>query len=311
MLQSAAVQTLHSLSPRVKAALLALFVTLLWSSSWVLVKFGLDRLPALTFAGLRYTLAFVILLPLLFAPARRTELRSLTRRDWGLLALLGLVYYTLTQGALFVGLNYLAANTLSLLMTLSGISIALSGRLFLGERLSGLQWSGVFVSIGGALLYFGNIPGVSGLGLLVGALALLANTGGAVLGRAVNRTAAISPLLITVVSMGVGSLILLAAGIASEPFPALGAQDLLLLVWLAAANTALAFTLWNLTLRTLTVAQSSMINNTMLIQIAVLAWIFLGEHLSWVQIAGLLVAAVGAALVQISPRRVIEAGTGS
>jgi len=73
----------------------------------------------------------------------------------------------------------------------------------------------------------------------------------------------------------------------------------------------LAFTLWNLTLRTLTVAQSSMINNTMLIQIAVLAWIFLGEHLSWVQIAGLLVAAVGAALVQISPRRVIEAGTGS
>jgi len=311
MLQSAAVQTLRALSPKVKAVLLALFVTLLWSSSWVLVKFGLDRLPALTFAGLRYTLAFVILLPLLFAPARLAELRSLSRRDWGLLALLGLVYYTLTQGALFVGLNYLAANTLSLIMTLSGISIALAGRLFLGERLSGLQWSGVFVSIGGALLYFGNIPGVSNLGLLVGGLALLANTGGAVLGRAVNRTSAISPWLVTIVSMGVGSLILLAAGMVSEPFPALDVQDLLLLLWLAAANTSLAFTLWNLTLRTLTVAQSSMINNTMLIQIAVLAWIFLGEHLSWVQIAGLLVAAVGAALVQISPRRVIEAGTGS
>ncbi|HEY4717878.1 MAG TPA: DMT family transporter [Anaerolineales bacterium] len=311
MLQSAAVQALLSLSPKVKAVLLALFVTLLWSSSWVLVKFGLDRLPALTFAGLRYTLAFAILLPLLFAPARLAEFRSLSRRNWGLLALLGLVYYTLTQGALFVGLNYLAANTLSLIMTLSGISIALAGRLFLGERLSGLQWSGVFVSIGGALLYFGNIPGVSNLGLLVGGLALLANTGGAVLGRAVNRTAAISPWLVTIVSMGVGSLILLAAGTVSEPFPALDVQDLLLLLWLAAANTSLAFTLWNLTLRTLTVAQSSMINNTMLIQIAVLAWIFLGEHLSWVQIAGLLVAAVGAALVQISPRRVIEAGTGS
>ncbi|HKY79189.1 MAG TPA: DMT family transporter, partial [Anaerolineales bacterium] len=137
MLQSAAVQALLSLSPKVKAVLLALFVTLLWSSSWVLVKFGLDRLPALTFAGLRYTLAFAILLPLLFAPARLAEFRSLSRRNWGLLALLGLVYYTLTQGALFVGLNYLAANTLSLIMTLSGISIALAGRLFLGERLSG------------------------------------------------------------------------------------------------------------------------------------------------------------------------------
>jgi len=103
----------------------------------------------------------------------------------------------------------------------------------------------------------------------------------------------------------------LAAGLASEPFPVLGGQELLLILWLAAANTALAFTLWNLTLRTLTAAQSSVINNTMLIQIAVLAWIFLGERLSGVQIAGLLIAAAGTALVQVGPRRVIEKGVRS
>lgn len=298
---------LRTLSATSKAILQALAVTVLWSSSWVLIKLGLNTLPALTFAGLRYTVAFLLLLPLLLPRKPRAELRSLTRGDWGLLVLLGLVYYTLTQGSQFVALDYLPANTLSLMLTLSGISIALAGRFFLSERLSALQWGGVVVSIAGALVYFGNIAGLSGIGLSFGALALVANTAGAVLGRAINRTAAISPLLVTVVSMGAGSLILLAAGVASEPFPQLSLSDLLLILWLAAVNTALAFTLWNLILRTLSAAQSSMINNTMLIQIAVLAWIFLGERLSGLQIAGLLVAAIGAALVQASPRRIVEA----
>lgn len=36
----------------------ALFVTFLWLLSWVLIKIGLHDVPALTFAGLRDTLAF-------------------------------------------------------------------------------------------------------------------------------------------------------------------------------------------------------------------------------------------------------------
>ena len=39
------------------ALLQALFVTFLWSTSWVLIKLGLRDIPALTFAGLRYGLA--------------------------------------------------------------------------------------------------------------------------------------------------------------------------------------------------------------------------------------------------------------
>ena len=34
----------------------ALFVTFLWSTSWVLIKVGLKEIPAISFAGLRYTL---------------------------------------------------------------------------------------------------------------------------------------------------------------------------------------------------------------------------------------------------------------
>lgn len=280
----------------------ALFVTFLWSTSWVLIKQGLGEIPPFLFAGLRYSLAFLFLLPLLARASLRQELRDLKRADWAWLLLLGLVYYTLTQGSQFLGLSYLPANTLSLLLTLSGVTIAIGGLLFLGEKLSGVQWLGVAVSIAGALVYFGRVEGLSQIGLWVGLIAVLSNTGGALLGRRVNRSAHISPSLVTLVSMGFGALLLLGLGLSLESFPTLGLREWAIVFWLAAVNTALAFTLWNRSLQKLSAAQSSVINNTMLIQIAILAWVFLGERLGPLQIAGLAIALFGTILVQLRPR---------
>jgi len=57
-------------------------------------------------------------------------------------------------------------------------------------------------------------------------------------------------------------------------------------------------------LRTLTAMESSIINGTMLIQIAILAWIFLGEGISLQEIIGMAVAAAGAVLVQLRARTI-------
>ena len=61
------------ISPHAKAVLQALFVTFLWSTSWVFIKFGLTNIPVLTFAGLRYSLAFLCLLPLVLQPVHLKE----------------------------------------------------------------------------------------------------------------------------------------------------------------------------------------------------------------------------------------------
>ena len=45
------------------------------------------------------------------------------------------------------------------------------------------------------------------------------------------------------------------------------------------------------------------VNNTMLIQIALLAWAFLGESLGGRQIAGLVVASLGTLVVQVGAGR--------
>ncbi|MFA5552423.1 MAG: EamA family transporter, partial [Trueperaceae bacterium] len=68
-----------------RAVLQALLVTFLWSTSWVFIKVGLEEIPALTFAGLRYALAFLLLLPLAFRGEVRKSIARLTRREWLLL----------------------------------------------------------------------------------------------------------------------------------------------------------------------------------------------------------------------------------
>ena len=286
-----------------QAILQSLLVTLLWASSWVLIKFGLQAdLPPLTFAGLRYTLAFLVLLPFALAnPERRRSLAALPGATWRRLALLGLLLYTLTQGAQFVGLSLLPAATLTMLLNLTPIVVAVLGIALGGERTTAGQWGGTLLSMLGAVIYFFplDLPQGQALGLAVGMLGVLANSAAALLGRGVNRGGRLSPLLITTVSMGVGGLLLLAVGAAIQGFGALGPRQWAIIGWLAVVNTAFAFTLWNHTLRTLTAVESSIVANLMLPQIAVLAWVFLGEALTLRQIVGLALVGVGTLVVQL------------
>jgi len=113
--------------------------------------------------------------------------------------------------------------------------------------------------------------------------------------------------------MGIGAICMLAVGLGSQGLPAISLKGWGIIVWLAVVNTSFAFTLWNHTLRVLSATESSIINNTMLIQIAVLAWVFLGEPLGTVEILGLLAVAFGTAVVQRerqkqkpSPRREVR-----
>lgn len=290
-----------TLSPLAQARLQALFVTFLWSTSWVLIKVGLEDIPPLTFAGLRYSLAFLCLLPLFVRPARRASLHALSRREWGRLLGLGVLFYAVTQGAQFLGLLYLPAVTVSLLLNFTTITVALLGVLLLAERPAPWQWGGVGLSLLGALLYFFPValPARELFGMAVVGLGVVANALSAVLGRAINRGGQIAPLTVTVVSMGIGAALLLLAGLATQGLPALSLQSWAIIGWLAVVNTAFAFTLWNQTLRTLSAVESSIINSTMLVQIALLAWLFLGERLTWQEIAGLALAVVGVLLVQL------------
>ena len=88
-------------------------------------------------------------------------------------------------------------------------------------------------------------------------------------------------------------------GLVTEGMPTISLRNWGFILWLAGINTALAFTLWNHTLRTLTATESSICTGTMLVWIPILAVVFLGEQVTVKQVIALVAVGAGTLLVQL------------
>ena len=193
----------------------ALFVTFLWSTSFIIIKWGLIEIPPITFAGLRYILAFFCFIPFIINRKYINEIKQLKTSQWKKLILLGVVFYTFTQGAQFLGLSLLPSVTVSLMLNFTPLIVAIMGIFLLSEKPSILQWFGSALFIVGIITYFFPISLIANqsLGLIIMLIGVFANAGSAIIGRDINRNKDISPLVVTFISMGVGAIILIIIGI--------------------------------------------------------------------------------------------------
>jgi drug/metabolite transporter (DMT)-like permease len=279
--------------------LVAVLVTLLWSSSYILIKIGLRDLPPLTFAGLRYFVGFLSLVAV-HRLQRQPLTRALPRATWRALFALGIVAFAISPGAIFLSLSLLPVITANLVFQ-AGIPllVAFSGGLFLGERTTRRQWLGVALTVLGVYLTFpARLAGSEIAGIL---LALLAAAGGAasnLLTRYVMRSSVLPASEVTMITVGIGSVLLLGVGLAVEPTPSFSARSIGLLLWLGIANTAVAFTLWNFALRTLQALEAGVIATAQVIEVTLLAWWFLSEPLGPARLIGALIIVAGVILVQ-------------
>jgi len=302
----------HTDRERLVAAAQALFVTFLWATSWVLIRIGLTDLDLrpLSFAGLRYALAAALLAPIGWRALRRARRGGhgrLDRRVLGRLAVLGLFLYAVAQGAQFAALSVLPAAAVGLVLSSIPLWVTAGAWVRGAEVATRGQLLGIGLLLAGAALYFGpfDVGPLGWLGLLAAIVCAFASTIGQHLSRDMNRDESArlgGPAGLTAVSMAIGAVLLLGVGLALEGWPALDLRGWAIVGWLAAVNTAFAFTLYNHTLRVLTAIESSVITNTLLIMVAVMAWLFLGESLAARQVAGLLLASTGAMVVQLVPR---------
>lgn len=284
-----------------RALVAALTVTVLWSSSWILIRWGLDdeALEPITFAALRYGLAAIVLAVwVVWRPTARSNLREIDRGSFLRIVALGLVFYAVTQGAQFVAIDNQPAATTSLVLSWTPLLVAGLGGRLLAETASPRQYLGAVLVAAGAWLYFSGDLGATTAGMTAALIGLGANVAASLMGREVNRRQTLGAATVTVLSMGVGALVLAIVGLVVEGWPSLTWRAGLIIAWLALVNTALAFTLWNFSLRQLSALESSAINNTMLIQIALLAWLFLDESLGWSEGAGILLVSAGIVLAQ-------------
>ncbi len=292
--------------PRLSAALQAVFVTILWATSWVLIKIGLTDIPPLLFAGLRYSLGAVVLLTIYWRSPNRIAPQQITKSTWTLLAVYGIIYYTFGQGTQFISLKFLPAVTTNLILGNIPIAVAILSIIVLKEVPTKFQWGGIALSLTGILLYFLPVQVVPAQwpGILAALIGVLTNAGASILGRDLNRKGELPALWITLISMGIGAPLMLAIGLSTAPLPSISLANWLIIAWLAVVNTAFAFTLWNHTLKTLTATESSMINTLMIVEIPFLATLFLGERVTGKELAGLVLVMAGIALVQLSTLKI-------
>jgi len=284
-----------------KAIIMAAVVTTIWSTSWIFIKIGLQEIPALPFATLRYFFAFLILLPWLIKTPTRQVIRAFGWKDWLILAGLSMLTYPLNQGGLFIALSYLPNTTVSLLQNFSPVFIALLGSLLLKETVNRTQYMGMAVLLSGALVFFLPLEStnLSAPGLIASLVTLFSNVIGSVYARKLLRAGTYPVIIFTGVCMGIGSVVMMVVSHAWEWIPRVSLTMWGILIFLSVVNTALAFNVWNTALQRLTAFEANIINNTMLVQIAILSWIFLGDVITWKMAVGMLLVMGGAVLVNL------------
>ncbi len=281
------------------ALLQGLFVTFLWSTSYILIKKGLQELPPLTFAAYRYMISSIFLLAAAFFRKGRINLK--VKKGLPKLFLLGLFGYSVAQGLQFLGLSYLPAVTVTFLLNFTPGIVLIFGIVFLKESPALLQLIGMIVALFGAYFYFAApLSGTEFFGIIV---TLISGTGWAaymVLSRHFLKEDGFGSLNLTALSMFFGAVVLMISALLIEGPRGLSLYEGGIILWLSLVNTSLAFMLWNHALKRVKAFELSILQNTMLIQIGILAWIFLDEAITALKITAMAIVFVGVIIVQIA-----------
>ena len=111
-----------------------------------------------------------------------------------------------------------------------------------------------------------------------------------------------SVITLTACSMAAGAVMLLGTTVYTRNIVPVSFTGWIIILWLSVMNTALAFALWNHALKTLRAYEQSILQNTMLVQIALLSFIFLHDPLNLQKILGMIMVLIGVLIVQYRPR---------
>jgi len=286
----------------------AVLVTILWSSSYVFIKLGLEEVPPLYFAAVRYTLAFAILATIdlsAHGSGKKSNEGHTPRASPLVLLVAGIAGYTIAQGFQYVGLFFLPAVTTSFLLNFTPVFVLLIGYVAFSEKPSRLQVYGLVAAIVGAYLFFSDR--ISWQGEWLGVVVVLASGLGwaayVVIVRQLQVTRVLSSLRLTTTTMGAGVAGMLVLSAATEGFVPLAFNLVLAVVWLATINTALAFFLWNWVLKTLPSYELTMVQSLMLVEIAIFALVFLQETITASMAVGMALVFAGVLTVQLRSRQ--------
>ncbi len=256
----------------------------IWGSTWLAIKLGLRDLPPLSFAGIRFAAAAVILFGIV--RVKRARLAR-TADEWRLLAYTGGLTITLNYALVFWGEQYITsglAAVLSAMVPLFGLPIA--HRYLSNERLTAPKVIGVLLGLCGVAIVCSGQLGVGGplafwasVGIILAA-AMTAHAGVLIKARGTQ----LEPSVIAGVQMAGGCIPLLIGGAILEGNPL--AFHWTPLAWAALAyltvlGSVVAFLLYYWLIRHTSVSWVMMIPLVTPLVAVVIGMVFADEAVGW------------------------------
>lgn len=284
----------------------AILACLLWGSAFAGAKIGFQYAEPIYLSGMRFTLAGLLLVPVMFAQKVniKTELKH-----WRFMLLFAFVQTFLQYGFFFMGLNKVSAATSAIIIGAGPLFVAIMAHLTLANDKMTLRkviaislglTGVVFISLARGSISSSDPSFYIGIGLL-----LLSNLIGSYTNIMVvkRKSENISPMALTSFANFFGGLMLLIAAFIIEK-PALEiypAKFYFALLWLAFIPAA-AFSLWYGLLQRPNVKVSELNVWKFLVPVSgcILSWILLPNEVpDAISVIGIIVITVALLLLQV------------
>jgi drug/metabolite transporter (DMT)-like permease len=272
-----------------KARLVWLLLCGIWGSTWLFIKLGLEDLPPITFAGIRFVIACAIIF--LLIRVRHTSLPR-QRRDWLLLAVTGVLSFTLNYGLIFWAEQHISSGLAAVLQaTTPAFGLVIAHLHLPAERMTWAKIVGVVLGVCGVAVVFSNQLSIAGGKALAGCVAVVASSVFVAYSNVLIKAHGkkLEPSILAAGQMFFGLIPLLLIGIPVEGNPLHYHWTPLALVslfYLAIVGSVIAFLLYYWLIHHMDVTKTMMISLVTPVVAVILGMVVLREKLDWRTIAG-------------------------
>lgn len=282
--------------PLLVQAMPGLFV-LLWSTGFVSAKYGLPYAEPLTFLLLRFAMVVALMLPLALAmrAAWPQSARQLLH-----VAVAGVLVQGGYLSGVFCSIHLgMSAGVVALIVGIQPILTAFASALLFGERLRSRQWTGLVLGFGGVLLVVlgrSTLSGITPATLALSLLALLSITAGTLYQK--RFCGAVDLRAGSVIQFSAAGLVLLPLALAFETMQVHWTREFILtLAWLVLVLSIGAISLLFVLIRKGAATKVASFFYLVPPVTALMAYALFGETLNAIAAAGMVLTAIGVALV--------------
>jgi drug/metabolite transporter (DMT)-like permease len=289
-----------------KARLVWLILCGIWGSTWLFIKIGLADLPPFTFAAIRFVFASIILVLLISARGVRWPRQ---RKDWLLIAIVGLLQFSLNYGLVFWGEQHISSGLAAVLQsTFPAFGLIIAHYYLPAERITARRIFGVLLGVVGVSIIFSDQLTVAGHLALLGSMALVLSaffgSYGNVLVKAYGTK--IDPQVLAAGQMIFGLPPLLMLGLVTEGNPLSfrwTTMAIISLAYLVIVGSVIAFGLYYWLVRHMDVTKTMLIALVTPVVAVVLGIVVLNEQLNWRLFAGAACIISGIGLIVLRRRQ--------